>query len=1123
MQRPTIFFALIFFIACGDANERDPSHPICFPDDSTCANEDFDDDGVMNKDDHFPTDPSCALRNEQNCSACGVGCDQSEKCSQQGSCESIEQERCDGVDNDLDGRVDEEIEDAPTGTLTAGLCSESRKSCIQGVWVEPNYLLIEGFESSESLCDGIDSDCDGEIDEGLSAPFALNQRGVCAGALKVCKGPESWAEPELSDIAGYESEESVCDGIDSDCDGRIDEGLDAPLATVQEGLCSGTRKICMGHGGWAEPNRSQIEGFETAESTCDGIDNDCDGSVDEELIMPFAEEQTGICVGLRRRCVEGRVEAPLFAVVSGYEETEITCDGLDNDCDGLVDEGISQALASRQDGVCAGALQHCINGTWVEPNYLLIAEYQPSDQSCDGLDNDCDGVVDEGVQVLSISCGVGSCQRSTIARCEQGVLERECTEGLPQAYDDCNGLDDDCDGRVDEGDPPLSLIQDGICNGLQMRCVTGQGWTEPEFNHIPFYEGDEQSCDGLDNDCDGEVDEDSVNADAPLAIRQFSLCEGSKKTCINGLYQEPSYEDLFGDRFEENERSCDGLDNDCDGAIDEELQAPEAIRQKGVCASSIKTCGGQVGWLEPDYSTLIESYEFNEVSCDGLDNDCDGEVDEHLEPPLATNQYGVCDGTRRVCRGTEGWSEPNVIDLTATYELSEQSCDGLDNDCDGLVDERLSPPLAQRQAGVCAGSLKVCEGVQGWAEPNYEESVSLYGEVDVRCDGEDNDCDGQVDEGGIELCNDGLDNDCDGDIDELECSSVCGDGLLDAGRGEECDDGNQLEGDGCDVSCLIELCGNGRVESNEECDDGNTETESCEYGTCTVCSSNCTEVAGTTSSYCGDGVINGPENCDGEPWCGSHCEGSPPPCSESSAGCPPLDFVLIEGGTFIMGSDNQSSERPPHEVTISRFEIQRHEITVGEYRRCVDAGVCTEPAAGTSLNELNWTSEPDVKEDHPVNGVRWFQLMEFAAWVGARLPSEAEWEYAAKSQGREITHPWGEEPPSCALLDYDNETCGYGTSRVCSFPDGFTDQGLCDMAGNVFEWVLDQGHYTYDGAPNDGSAWCDGLCPLNADDPQYLDRFLGVYRGNHEITRRVNVSASTRASYLGGRLARSID
>ena len=275
---------------------------------------------------------------------------------------------------------------------------------------------------------------------------------------------------------------------------------------------------------------------------------------------------------------------------------------------------------------------------------------------------------------------------------------------------------------------------------------------------------------------------------------------------------------------------------------------------------------------------------------------------------------------------------------------------------------------------------------------------------------------------------------------------------------------------------------------------------------CQVCSDACLQVAGETS-YCGDGVVDvadGEECDDGNtedgdgcssecaPVDGWRCDDQEPthcefiaPCESAEGGCPDLDFVFIEGGAFTMGGMSSIS-RPAHRVNVPDFELMRTEVTVAQYRACVDAGACDPPNCNRersgrppTIIVCNYSQDRD---DHPVNFVSWLNARQFAAWVGARLPSESEWEYAARSGGQDIDYPWGDDEASCLHADiwnpngnpigFGEQSCGgAGTSAVCSRPEGNSDQGVCDLIGNVREWLQDEWHRNYVGAPVDGSAW----------------------------------------------------
>jgi len=200
---------------------------------------------------------------------------------------------------------------------------------------------------------------------------------------------------------------------------------------------------------------------------------------------------------------------------------------------------------------------------------------------------------------------------------------------------------------------------------------------------------------------------------------------------------------------------------------------------------------------------------------------------------------------------------------------------------------------------------------------------------------------------------------------------------------------------------------------------------------------------------------------------------------DDDIGSPPdLDWVTIDGGEFNMGSETGAAdELPIHAVTVPTFEILATEVTVAQYAACFGDGTCTEPDG----EHDNCTGSPAPgDEDLPVGCVSWDQAVTFCEWADGRLPSEAEWEYAARNQGKVMEYPWGDAQATCTYaIMHDDEYgsgCGLGMVwEVCSrSPVGDTASGLCDMAGNAAEWVQDWYHTTYDGAPDDGSAWEDG-------------------------------------------------
>ena len=191
----------------------------------------------------------------------------------------------------------------------------------------------------------------------------------------------------------------------------------------------------------------------------------------------------------------------------------------------------------------------------------------------------------------------------------------------------------------------------------------------------------------------------------------------------------------------------------------------------------------------------------------------------------------------------------------------------------------------------------------------------------------------------------------------------------------------------------------------------------------------------------------------------------------------PSGMVEVPAGTFTMGSlRGDESEKPEHEVYVSGFAIDTYEVTVDAYRACVDAGSCETPK-GTHDDDEPYNYGASGRGKHPINGVTWHQAVAYCAWKGKRLPTEAEWEKAARGADSRI-HPWGnEEPGQTPRLNLMDETAarvftkrrpirGYDdgyvtTAPVGSFPAGVSPHGAHDMAGNVWEWTADYFGFDY--------------------------------------------------------------
>ncbi len=182
------------------------------------------------------------------------------------------------------------------------------------------------------------------------------------------------------------------------------------------------------------------------------------------------------------------------------------------------------------------------------------------------------------------------------------------------------------------------------------------------------------------------------------------------------------------------------------------------------------------------------------------------------------------------------------------------------------------------------------------------------------------------------------------------------------------------------------------------------------------------------------------------------------------------EMVKVPAGEFQMGCSMKKDpicayayDEELHSVYLDEFEIDKYEVTFRRYQKCVDAGECIPPQVGGALN-YGW---PGV-DLFPVNGVTWYQAKTFCEWEGKRLPTEAEWEKAAR--GTDLrTYPWGNKKPNfdLAVMDKPNAGqlgCGTGnTMNVGSKPKGASPYGALDMAGNLWEWTADWHDVTYYG------------------------------------------------------------
>ena len=373
------------------------------------------------------------------------------------------------------------------------------------------------YPGATELCDGADNDCDGEVDEDSAADATTwyidydgDGFGSDAYTTDACSQPSGWVDNDAdcddTSAADYPGADEYCDGADNDCDGTVDEPDAVDTSTFYQdadgdgfGDPLTTTRSCTAGSGWVADDTDCDDRapatYPGADELCDGVDTDCDGTLDEDEALDAA---------------------------SWY---------ADIDGDGYADPATATAACTQPSGYLAAAYATDCDDS--DPSI-----HPGADEYCDGVDTDCDGTADDG-DVLDFDTwyldadgdGYGESSSSTTA-CSQpsgyaaASAGEDCDDGdaavNPGADESCDGVDNDCDGAVDEDDAidASTWYADADADGFgdagspSTACSQPSGTitddTDCDDGDAAVYPGADESCNGVDDDCDGTVDEDDA-------------------------------------------------------------------------------------------------------------------------------------------------------------------------------------------------------------------------------------------------------------------------------------------------------------------------------------------------------------------------------------------------------------------------------------------------------------------------------------------------------------------------------------------------------------------------------------------------------------------------------------